>query len=50
MKCPDCDDTGLIAGDSYVDYCWCEAGQRRALLGEYPPLPGISYDLTPEDG
>jgi len=29
LPCPDCGDSGLIAGDSYVDYCHCPAGHLR---------------------
>ena len=49
LRCPDCDGTGLIASPTYINYCWCEIGQRRAILGKYWPLPGDSYDLTEED-
>ena len=46
LPCPDCGDTGMIAGDSYVDYCHCPAGRLR---GRDSLADLQRYDLTDED-
>lgn len=60
LPCEDCGDTGMIAGDTYMDYCHCPAGRllrgRDRARRRHPWMSGRDsladlqrYDLTDED-